>query len=74
MVMLFNIFFLFAWRKWIAFVCDIFIINKLLNTSSLSGGVLVSIPASSMIDHGFESLSGQTEDYEIGICGISAKK
>ena len=34
---------------------------------------MVSIFASSMVDRGFEPLSGQTKDYEIGICCFSAK-
>jgi hypothetical protein len=31
-------------------------------------GVMVSVVASSEVDHGFEPRSGQTKDYEIGIC------
>ena len=31
------------------------------------GGVMVSV-----VDHGFESRSGQTKDYQIGICCFSA--
>ena len=34
---------------------------------------MVIILASSVVDHGLESLSGQTNDYEIGICCFSAK-
>jgi hypothetical protein len=34
---------------------------------------LVSVLASSAVDRGFESQSGQTNDYEIGICCFSAK-
>ena len=37
------------------------------------GGVMVSVLASSVVDHGFESRSGQTKDYKIGICCFSAK-
>ena len=37
------------------------------------GGVLVSVFASSAVDHGFEPRSGQTKDYEIGICYFSSK-
>jgi hypothetical protein len=33
---------------------------------------MVSMPASSAVDSGFESQSGQTKDYKIGICGFSA--
>ena len=35
--------------------------------------VKVSVLATIVIDHGFESRSGQTKDYEIGICCFSAK-
>ena len=34
---------------------------------------MVSMPASSAVDRGFEPLSGQTKYYEIGICCFSAK-
>jgi hypothetical protein len=37
------------------------------------GGVMVSVLASSAVDCGFEPRSGQTKDYEIGICCFSAK-
>ena len=37
------------------------------------GGVMVSVLASSTADRGFEPRSGQTKDYEIGICCYSAK-
>ena len=37
------------------------------------GGVMVIVLASSAIDCGFEPRSGQTKDYEIGICCFSAK-
>jgi hypothetical protein len=37
------------------------------------GGVMVSVLASSEVDRGFESRSGQTKDYEIGMCCFSAK-
>ena len=37
------------------------------------GGVMVSVLASSAVDRGFESCSGQTKDYYIGICCFSAK-
>ena len=35
--------------------------------------VMVSVLPSSVVYHGFESWSGQTIDYEIGICCFSAK-
>ena len=34
---------------------------------------MVSVLASSAVDRGLESRSGQTKDYEIGICCFSAK-
>jgi hypothetical protein len=34
---------------------------------------MVSVLASSVADRGFESRSGQTKDYKIGICCFSAK-
>jgi hypothetical protein len=37
------------------------------------GGVMVSVLASSAVDRGFEPRSGQTKDYNIGICCLSAK-
>ena len=32
------------------------------------GGVMVSVLASSVVDRGFDPRSGQTKDYNIGIC------
>jgi len=40
---------------------------------NLIGGVMVSMLTSSAVDHGFELWSGQTKDYNIGICCFSAK-
>ena len=34
---------------------------------------MVSVLTSSAVDRGFEPRSGQTKDYEIGICCFSAK-
>jgi hypothetical protein len=34
---------------------------------------MVSMLTSSVVDHWFEPQSGQTKDYEIGICCFSAK-
>ena len=42
--------------------------------NSNASGVMVSVLASNMIDRGFEPWSGQTKDYEIGICCFSAKQ
>jgi hypothetical protein len=39
----------------------------------LFGGVMVSALPSSVVDRGFESLLGQTKDYEIGICCYTTK-
>jgi hypothetical protein len=36
------------------------------------GGVIVSVLASSAVYRGFEPRSGQTKDYEIGICCFSS--
>ena len=36
-------------------------------------GVIFGVLASSAVDRGFEPYSGQTKDYEIGICCFSAK-
>ena len=36
------------------------------------GGVIVSVLASSVVDRGLELRYGQTKDYKIGICCISA--
>ena len=35
---------------------------------------VVSLLVTSAVDHGFEPRSGQTKDYEIGICCFSAKQ
>ena len=37
------------------------------------GVVMVSVLKSSAVDRGFNPQSGQTKDYEIGICCFSAK-
>ena len=44
------------------------------NFSNRIGGVMVSVFASSAVDRGFEPRSGQTKNYEIGICCFSAKQ
>jgi hypothetical protein len=43
------------------------------NPNNQMGGVMVSVLASSAVDCGFEPRSGQTKDYEFGICYFSAK-
>ena len=39
----------------------------------LIGRIMVSVLASSVVDHGFEPRSCQSTDYETGICCFSAK-
>ena len=48
-----------------------FIVN--LNNWNRIGGVMVSVLASSAVYRGFESRSGQTKVFKIGICCFSAK-
>ena len=36
-------------------------------------GVVVSVPASSVVDRGFDPWLSETKDYNIGICCFSAK-
>ena len=43
-----------------------------IHTNGISG-VMVSVLTSSAVNRGFESRSGQTKDYKIGICCFSAK-
>jgi hypothetical protein len=54
--------------RYIYYYCNLkFLINDRI------GGVMVSVLASSAVDREFEPRSGQTNDYEIGICCFSAK-
>ena len=47
--------------------------NHILSiTANRIGGIMVSVLASSAVDRGFKPQSGQTKDYEIGICCFSA--
>ena len=46
--------------------------NDQLFFSNRIGGVMVSVLASSAVDHGFEHRSCHTKDYKIGICCFSA--
>ena len=55
----------------IPFIC--FSKYCLLTSRDRIGGVMVSVLASSAVDRGFESPSGQTKDNKIGICCFSAK-
>ena len=47
--------------------CDCMLVNRIV-------GVMVSVLASSAVDHGFGPRSCQTKDYKIGICCFSAKQ
>ena len=53
--------------------CDKVYSRGNINQKHRIGGVMVSVPASSAVDGGFEPWSGQTKDYTIGICCFSAK-
>ena len=48
-------------------------IGSLSHVSKRTGGVMVSVLTSSAQDRGFESRYGQTKNYKIGICSLSAK-
>jgi hypothetical protein len=53
-------------------------LQSYLNPNNVSkwndiGGVMVSVFASTVVDRLFKPRSGQTKDYEIGICCFSAK-
>ena len=37
------------------------------------GSVMASVLVSSVVDRGFENQSGETKDYQIGVCCFSAK-
>ena len=51
--------------------CLLFITISLLQNRI--GGVMVSVLALSAVDCGFQPRSGQTKDYQIGICCFTAK-
>jgi hypothetical protein len=53
--------------------CDKVYSRSNINQKHRIGGVIVSVLASSAVDRGFGSRSGQTKDYKIGICCFSAK-
>ena len=46
---------------------------KYLDVAHPIGGVMVRVFSSSVVDREFEPRSGQTKDYQIGICCFSAK-
>ena len=52
-----------------SFLSDIHVCNYKKNF----GGVVVSVPASSAVDRGFEPGSDQIKDYKIGICCFTAR-
>ena len=52
---------------------NILIILQCQNEVDRIDGVIVSVLTSSAVNHGFEPLSSQTNDYKIGICCFSAK-
>jgi hypothetical protein len=49
------------------------VFSPLLCVLNRIGGVMVSVLTLSAVDRGFKPLSGQTKDYEIGMCCFSAK-
>ena len=53
--------------------CDKVYSRGNINQKHRIGGVMVSVLASSVVDHGFEPRSGQTKNYKIGICCFSGK-
>ena len=53
--------------------CACLYVYRLTRHENCIGGVMVSVLASSTVDHVFEPESDQTKDYEIGICCFSAK-
>ena len=46
--------------------------SETVTTGNRIGGVMVSVLASIAVDRGFEPQSGQTKDYNNGICCFSA--
>jgi hypothetical protein len=55
------------------FCCSFKFITYYITLVNRIDGFMVSVLASSVVDHGFEPQSGQTKDYKIGICCICAK-
>ena len=53
--------------------CDKVYSRGNINQKHRIDGVMVSVLALSAVDRVFEPRSGQTKDYKIGICCISAK-
>jgi hypothetical protein len=57
----------------VAAIFDFWSTQKKTTKHNRIGGVIVSVLASSVVDRGFKPRSGQTIDYQIGICCFSAK-
>ena len=53
--------------------CDKVYSRGNINQKHRIGGVMVGVLASSAVDRGLEPWSGQTKDYNIGMCCFSAK-
>ena len=49
------------------------VVDVYIQTMNRIVGMIDSVLTSSAVDRGFEARSGQTKDYEIGICYFSAK-
>ena len=62
-----------AVKRGVLSYCDKVYSRGNINQYHRIGGVLVSVLASSAIYRGFKPRSGQTKDYNIGICCFSAK-
>ena len=54
-------------------MCNYYYFSKCYVITNRIGGVIVSVLATSAVDRGLESRSGQTKDYEISICCFPAK-
>ena len=47
--------------------------SQISTTLNRIGGVMVNVLASSVVNRGFKTMSGQTKYYNIGMCCFSAK-
>ena len=50
------------------YISGLVILKLIMKRDHCIVGVMVRMLASSVVDRGFESQSGQTKDYEMGIC------
>ena len=57
----------------ISMYCSIFCLYKCICIVNRICGVMISMLASSTVGRGFDSRTGQTKDYAIGICYFSTK-